>query len=83
MNNEILVCECGDPSHQLVFSYDDGDEEVYVSVLLNPNHPWYKRLWVALKYIFGHRSIYGDFDEVILTKNHVGKLQNIINILNK
>lgn len=34
-----------------------------------------------LKYILGHKSVYGDFEEFILKPSDAGKLQEVVNIL--
>ena len=38
MTEELLLCQCGDPAHQLIMFYDDDVEApaVYVSVHLSP-----------------------------------------------
>jgi outer membrane protein OmpA-like peptidoglycan-associated protein len=84
MKEEILVCQCGDPSHQLVLGYDNDPDFpcVYVSVHLVPETSFFKRLWIGLKYIFSRqRSIYGDFDEIILKPEDAEKLQEAVNLL--
>ena len=60
--NHHIVCACTSDEHTLRLMHfkadpEKGDDfdEVYWSVYLNP-YPWYKRLWVALRYLFGHRS---------------------------
>ena len=62
---EIRVCcaRPGDPEKA-----DDFDE-VYWSVYLNP-FPWYKRLWGALRYVFGHRSMYDSWDSGPMMDSH-------------
>lgn len=42
---------------------------------------FWKRIKNAIKYIFGHRSIYGDFDEFIFKKEDANKLQAIVDYL--
>lgn len=84
MTEELLLCQCGDPAHQLVVFYDNNPEEpaVYVSVHLSPESNFFKRLWRGFKYIFSnHRSIYGDFDEIILRPSDADKLQHAVNVL--
>jgi hypothetical protein len=84
MREEILICQCGDPAHQLVVFYDDDPQYpcVYVSVHLSPERNFLKRLWRGLKYIFSNkRSIYGDFDEIVLKPQDAGKLQDAVDIL--
>ena len=84
MTEELLLCQCGDPSHQLIIFYDDEQEvpTVYVTVHLSPNRNFFKRLWRGIKYIFfNKRSIYGDFDEIILRPNDVDKLIRTVELL--
>ena len=88
MNKELLLCQCGDPNHQLIMFYDDDAENngenpaVYVSVHLVPEKNFLKRLWRGLKYIFSNkRSIYGDFDEIILRPEDADKLQKATDLL--
>lgn len=80
---EILICKCHSPEHQIIFRRidDDDDKEVYMEILLNPEWKWWKRVREAVKYIFGHKSDYGMFDEVILKREDADKLQNIVNYL--
>lgn len=44
------------------FSLDEVNGDIYTSVFLNDYYPWYKRTWIALKYIFGYKSKYGHWD---------------------
>jgi hypothetical protein len=86
MTEELMLCQCGDPAHQLILFYDDEPQSpaVYVSVHLSPERNFFKRLWRGLKYIFSKkRSIYGDFDEIILRPEDSYKLEKAVNILNK
>lgn len=84
MTEELLLCQCGDPAHQLIMFYDDDVEApaVYVSVHLSPEPNFFKRLWRGIKYIFfNKRSIYGDFDEIILRPSDAEKLQRAVDLL--
>lgn len=80
---EILVCKCGDVSHQCIISYnyDDSPKEVFLSVHLVREPNILKRMVIAIKYVFGARSIYGDFDEVILSPKDASKLQKAVDYL--
>ena len=77
----FLVCDCGDISHQLAIQKIDSGE-VIVSIHLT-QFPFWKRLWNGIKYIFGHRSRYGDFDEFILGYWHSQALQEVVDELKK
>lgn len=82
---ETLICQCNSEEHQFSFVWfedEHGKGEVFMEIHLTPHTLW-GRLKNAIKYIFGHRSIYGDFDEVILKKEDVYKLEKIVEFLKK
>lgn len=86
--NKIIVCECGDIAHQLVLSWFkpqipmdyDSNEYVYLSVHLN-KLPFWKRLKVAIQYLFGKQSKYGAFDEVIIDSSEYKKFQDMVEFM--
>ena len=78
---ELIICACGDPEHQMIFRTIDGDDDVYVGIYL-VKFSFFKRLWYGIKYIFGYQSKYGAFDEIILTKKHVGSVDKVVRWLN-
>ena len=65
----------------MIVSWDNDDDEVYAHVHLTSYKGFWKRLWAGLKYAFGHRSRYGEFDEIILRKEDAENLQKIVNHL--
>lgn len=83
MDHELFICQCNNTEHQLIFSHfeDDEDREVYVSVHLTPEYSIWKRIWMAIKYIFGYKCRYGHFDEFIFKKSDADKLQKVVNFL--
>lgn len=48
-------CTCGAPDHTLRFILDTDDElpTIYTEVMMSHYLPWYKRVWVGIKYMFG------------------------------
>ena len=81
--NELFICQCHNTEHQLIFSYfpEDEDKDVYVSVHLIPECRLWKRIWRAIRYIFGYRSRYGHFDEFIFKKSDALRLQKVVDYL--
>lgn len=68
----------------MVIGYNlDNHEDVFLSVHLVREPNIFKRIWLAMKYIFGMRSIYGDFDEILLSPLDAPKLQKVVDHLNK
>lgn len=82
---ETLICQCHSIEHQVSFTWVEDTElegEVYMEVHLKPLSFW-RRLKHGIKYICGYRCIYGDFDEVILKKEDVHKLEKVVEFLKK
>lgn len=82
---ETLICQCHSIEHQISFNWvecKDLEGEVYMEIHLSKLSFW-ERLKHGIKYIFGYRCMYGDFDEVILKKEDVNKLERIVEFLKK
>jgi hypothetical protein len=79
---EILLCECGSSEHQVIIRYfeDDIDPMVYVDIHLVKRSFW-ARVKYALKYIFGYKSRYGAWDEIILNPQHIKGLESVVKYL--
>ena len=82
--SEIIICECNNTQHQMVFHYDEADTDptVYTHIYLN-KRPFLQRLKYGIKYIFGHQSRYGAFDEFIIDNRDMKKFKDIVKYLNK
>lgn len=76
---DLFLCECGSSEHQFILQlFDWGKDEKYIeqnpeenltftmSVHLSTQGFW-NRLVRGVKYIFGYKCRYGDWDEIILT----------------
>lgn len=81
---ELFICRCHDVQHQFIISTVDFDEhpEVYLSVFLYPAG-FFKRILYAVKYIFGHRSVFGYFDEIIIKPEDAPRHQRVVDMLNE
>ena len=77
--DEWIVCECGSLEHFMRISYEPDDNEfVYVTIHLS-QLPFLQRLKLGVLYILGRKSKYGNFEEIVLSKQ---KLKNLIHTLN-
>jgi hypothetical protein len=82
MENTLFVCDCGDINHQMVVSFDSDpgfNTEIWIQIHLT-HMPIWKRLKCAVAYIFGYKSNYGAFVEVLLNKE---KTKQLIDTLTK
>ena len=71
MNPELFICYCGNVEHQLIVTKDE--DFLYFQVHL-AMLPWWKRIYVGVRYIFGYRSSCGDFDDIIFDDCSAHKL---------
>lgn len=79
VQNEYLECRCYSPDHTVRFVFDDDPEypELYAYVLLS-QESLFKRIWKALKYVFGFSCRYGHFDEFILRREDCDRLISLL-----
>ena len=78
-NDKIVTfsCECCSPAHMVsVGIYDNWNgnmPEFYMQVTADNFMPWYKRIWVAFKFVFGYPTL--KWHDVMLTYGDVRRLQ--------
>lgn len=75
---EHFLCQCYSTDHSFTYHYNEEDNEIYVHVHLSNYRNIFKRIWVAIKYIFGYKSRYGDFEEFILNPDDRDRLIGVI-----
>ena len=75
---QIFVCDCHSFEHQVKFMYDEEDNEVYLYVHLT-NGTFWSRLKKGIKYIFGHSSRFGEWDEFIFQEKDEENLREFLN----
>jgi len=75
---EYMECACGSTEHLMKFHIDLDDGDLCLDVHLANWLPWYKRLYRAIKYLFGYKSKYGDFDNIIMKDEDVDRLLELL-----
>ena len=73
---EIVLCKCESPEHQMLFRVLDSSCDVYVTIHL-VRLPFWQRLKTGIKYIFGYKCRFGDFEEIILKPEDAPKFKKI------
>lgn len=73
-----VECACTSDEHTLRFTLDAEEEGIYTSVYLNTYRQWYKRVWVAIKYIFGYHCIHGHWDCTLIDRDNIHQLKTVI-----
>ena len=90
-DSEIFVCECSDIAHHVIFQvWDWGKDdkrlamhpeaaiELAIFVPLNPEWKWHKRIWLAIKYMFGYQCKYGHYDSMMVRRSDVPRIKAIL-----
>lgn len=84
-DNEILLrCSCYSPDHIAFLVHEQWssrgnnlkaeDDDWYLSIMLDPIKPWWKRAWRA----FFPCKRYGQYAEIVLTNQDVQRLADFI-----
>ena len=76
-----LECACHSPEHTLQVEFIDDEPKMLCFYVGLTKEVWYKRIWKAIKYIFGYQCQYGHFDEFILQKDDADVVIGMINKL--
>jgi hypothetical protein len=75
-----LDCECNSPEHITRYSLwywgDDVPPELLVEVQAGHYLPWYKRIVVAIKYIFGYEGV--KWHDAYFKRTDIDKLQKML-----
>ena len=79
MEVKIFICECHNLEHQIAFWYDKNEKSLYIEPHLVTYRNFFQRFWVGLKYAFGYRSRFGEFDEMMLSSESQKELRDMLN----
>jgi hypothetical protein len=77
----FVLCDCGDCAHQALLIADIDDKwgsSVCLEYHLSTYKNIFKRIWVAIKYVFGYRSKYGEWDEIIINPTEVKRIRDFL-----
>ena len=71
---EYFECCCRSPEHVMHFVlYGPSEPEICVYTFLQPDSVL-KRIWNAIKYVFGYKCRYGHFDEFLMSPKDVDRV---------
>lgn len=81
--HNYIECECDSGEHVLRVTAESEQDEwgwppLNVEVFLVHWRPWYKRVWVAIRYVFGYKSRFGHFDTICINREQAEKLVTVI-----
>jgi hypothetical protein len=69
-------CDCCSSDHVIQVWTDVELGEVMISTQLAPLLPWYKRVWVAVKYVSNPHGNYSHWHDTVLNISATCKLRN-------
>jgi len=78
----VLICDCSSREHQIIIEHNNEDNLTYCHIHL-VKHGFWRRLKAGLKYIFGYKCRYGEWDEFILKPEHANQLRELSELLSK
>ena len=78
LERHYVECQCSDFNHVFRFVLDERDGDLWLEVQLNLWRPWYKRLWSAIRFVFGRPEAYGHFDTTHLREEDYVKLHALL-----
>lgn len=78
-DREIFICSCGSIEHQAIFWYDNDEKTLEVNFHLCNYDNFFKKCWIAIKYVFGYKSKYGNWDSFIFKPSDEDKLKKYLN----
>jgi len=79
-------CQCHSPEHSLRFCFEDwgdGDIELSVDVYLINHQSFFKRLWTALKFLFGGQAKGGHFDNFMMRQEDYDRFIKMVSYAKK
>jgi len=78
IRRETFICDCHSLEHQFSIWYGEDDNQIFFETHLINSGNWYQRFWGRLKYLLGHTSRFGAWDEMILNNDDVPRLKNVL-----
>jgi len=81
----FLECACYSDEHTLRWDLLTGSDwaELYASIFLNQYRNIFKRIWVAVKYVFGYKCRYGHWDCFEMRPEDIGRMQALLEAYQK
>lgn len=78
---EFFKCVCESNEHTVMFELDRFDPlytELSISIFLNQYRGFFRRLLIAVKYLFGYKCKYGHWDCVLLKSEDTDRLIKLL-----
>ena len=83
-HKEIFECDCHSREHMVavgVYGWDGDPPDFFMEVTADNHLRWYRRIWPAIKYVFGQPSL--KWHDVLIQSTDVPRLQACIDTYNR
>lgn len=81
MNKIMVDCNCYSDEHRAFFSLADEKDLIFMHIFLVDYDNIFKRIWKAVKYVFGYKCKFGHWDEFQLSRREAKELMEMLNEL--
>jgi hypothetical protein len=75
----FIICSCHSFEHQVIFWRWDDPPTLYANFHLRTDKNFFRRLCAGLKYAFGHKCRFGNWDEFIFEEKQLKQLKDFLN----
>jgi hypothetical protein len=79
LQTSYYECQSESAEHTMRFVYDPDENELYAEIQLVQYRNVFKRIWVAIKYVFGYQCRYGHWDCWLLKPEDCEGIGNLLN----
>jgi hypothetical protein len=78
MKKQYFECECGSDEHRFCITSEDAEDgfapQLYFHLQLYQYRNIFKKMWVAIKYVFGYECRYGHWDTINISEDDTNRL---------
>ena len=79
---EHFDCQCSSCEHTIRFMYmgafKDDEPSLWLDIFLEQHRRFFKRVWVAIKYVFGYKCRYGHFGNWLFKLEDAQRLRAMV-----
>lgn len=77
IESNYFPCQCHSDEHHFWITYDPDENELSLEVHLSTYRSFFKRLVVAVKYLFGYTCRYGHWDSCLIRHQDIKRLKDL------
>ena len=78
IEKKYFECACFSSEHTLKFVFDEEYGDLTTEIFLNDYRNVFKRIWTAVKYVFGYKCRYGHWDCWIMLPEDASAMRDLL-----